>query len=529
VTKSTGHFLKSTLLITVFSFLSRVLGLLRSTLLSSFYGATKSNGTIDCYIAAYRLPDIVFNLIAAGSISIVLIPYFSGLLKKDDRETLNRACSGFLNFFFIVMTVILIVVFFFAEPIVTGFLVKGWTDQNNIKLTVLLSRILLIQVLFLTLSGVFGSYLNSIEKFLSFSLALLSYNVGIIIGILFFAPFFGIVGVVCGAVLGSLIHLLIQLTGSVKNGFRYHLVLPEFNREVRNLFAVAVPRIIAISADQLVRFTIISFASFIFTGSMIIFDNVENVGMIFYGILAVSVSTTAFPGFVKLFNEGKYDELYGSLFDKIRFLLFLILPSTVLMIVFRREIVDILFHYVNYNVKDSILTSNALLFYLSGIPFLSMTILTVKFYYAMQKSLIPMFAALAAITITIISTYYLSRSYAISGLAIGRSIGFMVQALILMAFIVSIRKKFGLTLPLRQIFDSLKIVLASAVMFAAGFAVHKYFAIWNDSKIIMILYMTLIGGIISILYVALCLLLKNPEAAYFKKKIFGKKNGAVTE
>ena len=516
-TSNSSHFIKATLLITVFSFLSRVLGVFRSTLLNSIYGATESKGIIDCYVAAYRLPDIIFNLVAAGSISIVLIPYFSGFMKKNDNEDLNKACSSFLNFFFIVMSIVLIIMFFFAKFIVANILVAGWTDQANIELTVKLSRILLLQVLFMTLSSVFGSYLNSIEKFFAYSLAMLSYNVGIIAGILFIAPFLGIEGVIWGTVIGSLIHFFIQMSGSIKNGFKYTFSLPKFDREIRELFAVAIPRIIAISSDQLVRFTVITFASFIFTGSMIIFDNVENVGMVFYGMLAVSVSTTAFPGFVRLYNEKRYEEMFSSFLEKIRFMLFLMLPATVFMTVFRTDIIELLFRYGRFNPTDRMLTSGALAVYMTGIPFLSITILTVKYYYAMKKSLIPMFAALTAIVVTVLTSYYLSPLYGVSGLAAGRSAGFIIQALILMIFLLHINSNYNLKITrfgkiLTQI---LTLLLCSIAMLLCGILLKKILVFSNGSKLDSIISIIVDGFAISVLYIIMCMIFKNPDIGLF--------------
>jgi putative peptidoglycan lipid II flippase len=442
------------------------------------------------------------------------------MINKDENERLNKACSSFLNLFFIITGIMLIIAFIFTRLIVENFLVAGWTDKNNIELTVILSRILLLQVLFMTLSAVFGSYLNSLEKFFSYSLAILSYNVGIIFGILFIAPFAGIQGVVWGAVLGGFIHFSIQMIGSFKNGFKYSFSLPKFDSELKGLFKVAVPRIIAISADQLVRFVLIAFASFIFTGSMIIFDNVENVGMVFYGMLAISVSTTAFPGFIKLFNEGKYDALFRSFLDKLRFMFFFMIPASVIMIVFRNDIIELLFRYGKFNPIDRALTSDALFFYTIGIPFLSLTILTVKYYYAMKKSLLPMIAALSAISVTVISSYFLSAKYDVSGLAAGRSAGFIVQALILIGFIFisNSQMKIKLSAAWKSMMEIAAIIASSAVMLAAGILLHRYFNFSTNTKINSIISVAVIGSVISLMYISFCMLFKNPDIFLFVNK-----------
>jgi putative peptidoglycan lipid II flippase len=515
------HFLKATLLIAVFSLLSRILGLLRSTLLASFYGASGSDGLNDCYTAAFKLPDIIFNLVAAGAISIVLIPYFTGLIKKDDKTKLNEACSSFLNFFFLMMAFFVLLAYIFAPFFVKQFLVSGWTNEHNILLTIKMTRILLLQVLFMTLSGIFGSYLNAIEKFTAYSFALLSYNVGIIAGILFLTPLIGIEGVVWGVVAGSFIHFSIQGTGAFVNGFRFRFCLPKLNKEIRDLFLVAIPRIIAISGDQITRFFLVNFASFIFVGSMFIFDNVENLAMVAYGMIAVSLSTTAFPVFVKLYNEKDFDGLILSLFEKLRSLMFLMLPATVLMIIFRTEIIEILLGYGKFQGNNITLTSDALLYYMIGIPFLSITILTVKYYYAQKKSLIPMIIALISIAVTLITSFYFSKIFAVSGLSIGRSLGFIIQALLLLGFIIIINKKEKIisSFPKKPFFDTLKIITASIFMLASALILQHFIKFSGNIKFISILNIIIIGGISSIIYVLSSLLFKVPEITFFYNKI----------
>ena len=398
-------------------------------------GRRSSEGLNDCYTAAFKLPNIIFNLVAAGAISIVLIPYLATFISSDKKK-INTITSQFLNFFFILITFFIVVAFIFTPFFVKQFLVSGWSDQGKITLTISLSRILLLQVLFMTLSSVVSSYLNAIEKFFSYSVAMLSYNLGIIFGILFLSRYFGIYGVIIGVVFGAFLHFFIQFVGALTNGYRYSFGLPKFDKEVISLFLVAIPRVIAISSDQLSRFFLVSFASSIFTGSIFIFDNVENIGMIFYGMIAVSISTASFPIFVKLYNSQKHNELFNSFCEKIRSLVFFMLPLTLLIIIFRNEIVGLLFGYKKFGPKDIEITSNALFFYSMGIPFLSITIVTVKFYYAQRKSLIPMVVAIISVIFTVVSTYLLVKRFEVNGLAIGRVIGFGIQALLLILFVV---------------------------------------------------------------------------------------------
>ncbi|HOV14491.1 MAG TPA: murein biosynthesis integral membrane protein MurJ [Spirochaetota bacterium] len=519
-------FFKATLLIAFFSLLSRILGVLRSTLLAAFYGATGGDGLNDCYTAAFKLPDIIFNLVAAGAISIVLIPYLSSLISEDRSEKIDKAASQFLNFFFLLISFFLIIGFIFAPFFVKQFLVSGWDNSEKVKLTITLSRILLAQVLFMTLSSVVSSYLNAIEKFFSYSLAMLSYNVGIIFGIIFLSKFFGIYGVVFGVVLGAFLHFFIQLMGAKVNGFKYSFGLPHFNKEILALFLVAIPRIIAISLDQIVRFFLVNFASFIFIGSIFIFDNVENIGMVFYGMIAVSISTASFPIFVKLYNANKFNDLIDSFNEKIRSLLFFILPVTILMIIFRFEVVEILLGYRRFGLNDINLTAKALFYYLLGIPFLSITIITVKFYYAQKKSLIPMIVAIVSVLLTIFSTFFLAKKYMINGLAMGRSIGFITQAVLLIIFIIilNFKEKKITAIKSKPISDLFKIVIINAILSLILSNFNFKIVFFNIDKFNHLLTFFINSALYILFYFSICFVFKIEEINFFIKKIQNRLN-----
>jgi len=521
MTGRTKKLIWSTILISGFAFLSRIMGLLRATLLSARYGATESQGLTDCYAAAFKLPDIIFNLVAFGAISIVLIPYFSSLLKKEDNKKLQEACSSFLTFFFLLISAFIVIGFFSAPLFVRKFLVAGWTNESNILLTIKMTRILLLQVLFMTLSGIMGSYLNALERFRVYAIALLSYNVGIIFGILALAPFFGIEGVAWGAVLGSLIHLVLQTGGAVHNGFRYSWRLPKFNREVLSLAGIAVPRIIGISGEQFVKFFIVNFASFIFTGSIFIFENAENFSMVAYGMIAVSISTTAFPVFSKLYTDGDIDGMVNSLLKNLSVLLYLILPVVSLMVLLRYEIIETLVGYNRYTPNDVKLTADALAWYIIGIPFFSVTIIVVKFFYAQKRSLMPMFVSLAASAVTIGTAFYLSRTMDISGLSAGRSAGYVVQMILLVIILsLGLRDKFSFTGEHKKSIGVLiRTIIIATLAFTGSFFILKLFNPGPYKLFLTLIKLILVSGLFSTFYLLSGLIARIPESLFIFERM----------
>jgi len=521
LSEDTSKFIKSTFIIVICSLLSKVLGLLKQTLIGSLYGATSSQGLSDCYAASFRLPDIIFNVIVFGTVSIVLIPYFSAFIKKEEFEKLKKSCSEFLNFFLLFIGFFLILGFIFAPYFVREFLVKGWTDENNITLTISMTRILLLQVFFMTLSSIMGSYLNALEKFKAYSFAILSYNVGIIFGIIFLTPFLGIKGVAWGAVIGGFSHFMFQFIGSYLNGFRYSLGLPKPSKDILNLFMIAVPRMIGIGFEQFVKFFIVNIASFLFIGSIFIFENVENFAMMPFSVIAVSVSTTVFPVFSKYFAVGEYDKMMDELLVKLRTMIFLMLPVSLFMIIFNSEIINLLLMYKKFTLNDARLTSEALSYYMLGMPFFSITIVLVKFYYAQKKSFLPMIITLLTVAITVVSCYIFAKSLKVSGLSLGRSIGYIFQSLLLVLFLYinNLKEKTFKRISKKPIIDTIKIVIISFAVFVFGLFLENIIRFNFNQKLDAILKLLIIGMILMIVFLILCLIFKIPETSYILNKL----------
>lgn len=483
MTENKKKFFLATLIVAVSNLLSRILGLLRSTILAAIYGATENNGIADCYNASFVLPDIIYNLTVFGIISIVLVPFFSGILSKQEdslnnNEELDKNCCAMLNFFFAAVAVISILAWFFAPVIVKNFLVKGFAgDSYKIETTIRLTRIMLLQPLFVTLAGILGAYMNARERYTSYSIAMLFYNVGIIAGILLLNKKLGIDAAAWGTVLGSFLWFAIQLIGAIYAGFRYNFNFPKFDKEFFDLIFLAVPRVIALGGEQFVKFFITGYASFLCAGALTIYSYAENFSMVPYGMIAVSLSTTAFPIFSKNFALGEYDKMLESLFDKLKILLFLTLPICSLMVILRFEMIDILLGYKSFTLQDTKLTCSTFLAYMLGIPFYSITIIVAKYFYAQKKTFMPMFISLLMCVTTIFSSYLLIKilpeNMKISGLAFGRTAGYLIQMILLLVMVFCVKNVRYTIFPKMQIFEIIRIIIMNCVFALVVFFIHS--------------------------------------------------------
>lgn len=431
------QFLLSTFLVSAATFLSRLLGLLRSSLLSAFYGASGGEGLADAYTAAFKIPDIVFTLVISGMTSVVLIPYF--LQRRTAAEDLNRTVSGFLNAFVIVLTSILGALFFAVPWLVDEVLLTGWTQIELRQTAVDLTRILLLQVLLMSVSSVFGSLLNALQLYRAYSLAMLLYNTGIIVGLTVFSRWWGIHGVTWGVVLGAAAHAGIQMAGALRAGWRWRPTLPVPDRELGALALNALPRIGALAGEQLTRVLLVGFGSYLALGSLLIYDNAENLALVSHGLVAASLATTAFPVFLEHRDRGDWVALGEAFRDKMRLLVLLAVPATFLPGVLRFEVPDLLMGWLRFTQHDVYLTSTTLVLLAPGALFFNVSVLFVRFYYAIRQSWVPMLAALVGVGVTVVAAQAWLPSLQVGALGLGRTLGWTAQAALLFALLATNR------------------------------------------------------------------------------------------
>jgi putative peptidoglycan lipid II flippase len=191
-------------ILTIAVLLSRVLGLLRDRLLAGAFGASTS---LDIYFAAFRIPDLVYSIIFAGGVIVSLLPLFSDLQNKDKKQSWD-VINNILNIF-IICFICFSVLFFIFTPQIISSMVSGF-DSSAKEATVALSRLIFISVFFFGLSSIFSTILNYFNRFVSYSLAPILYNLGIIAGTVFLAQYWGVFGAGVGVIVGSFLHFIAE-------------------------------------------------------------------------------------------------------------------------------------------------------------------------------------------------------------------------------------------------------------------------------------------------------------------------------
>ncbi|MBT4894909.1 oligosaccharide flippase family protein, partial [bacterium] len=367
-------------LLGAFALLSQILALFRDRLLAHFFGA---GAVLDTYYAAFRLPDIIFVAIASIVSVYVLIPFLaekSSISKLKEKEFINTIFSAF----FLIIITVSVIAFIFAPWLMKLFF-PGLVDTAQFADLILLTRVLLLQPIFLGISNLFASITQIHRKFVLYALSPVLYNVGIIIGIVFFYPSFGFMGLGLGVVLGAVLHLAIQIPFIVKNKFLPKITLSivgtRFN-DVKKVIFLSLPRTLALSAHQISLLFLISFASLMASGSIAVFNLSFNLQSVPLTIIGVSYSVAAFPTLAKMFSNGQKKDFLEQVLTASKHIIFWSFPAIVLFIILRAQIVRVILGSGEFDWADTRLTAAALALFAVSIAAQGLVLLFVRGYYA---------------------------------------------------------------------------------------------------------------------------------------------------
>ena len=444
-------------------FLSRVLGLVRDRLLASNFGVSAQT---DAYTAAFRIPDLLFTLIVSGAFAVSFIPVFIGYLENKKEIEAWRVANSILNILILVTGVVSVLAFIFASPLIT--LMAPGFDPYRHQLTVNITRIMLATPIFFVISSIFGAIQQSFNRFLIYALSSLFYNVGIIIGILFFGNLFGanpIYGVAVGVVAGTAIQAILQFFGVIGLGYKYKFVFDFKNKGVIKIIKLMIPRSLDLAIDQVNWIIQTAIASNLSSGSLASYyyaNNLKNVPVVLFG---AAMSTAFFPNLVRAANNKDKSKLPSAIVRDLSLLMFLVIPSAFIAFVMRGYIVRILFGFADQATADT-------LGLLAGsIVAQSLFFMVARFFYALEDTRTPLFVSLGTIAFNVAISIPLSKMYGVAGLGLALSISGFVELGILL---VVLRFKMGNYGTKSLVRSALKITTASAAMGGIMYAMIRY-------------------------------------------------------
>src|SRR2546427_6865085 len=441
---------------------SRVLGWLRLSVIGATFGESPQ---LDAFWAAFRIPNAVFDLLVAGALASAFIPVFTGYLAREREEEGWRVASSVLNAVVLLLVAFSAVMWLLA-PILVPVVVAPGFSGDQLALTVDLTRLMLLSPIFMGLSSLTTGILNSYRQFLSGATAPLVYNAVIILFALFAAPFLGIQALASGVVTGALFMWLVQLPELPFRRTRYSFSLDLGHPGVRDVLRLAGPRTLALGAVQIVFIVDTNLASRMPEGSLTALTYAFQLMLLPLGVFSIAISAAIFPSLSHYASLGQVGRMRDAVQQGIRWILFLTLPTIILMIVLRRPIVSLLFQYGSFGDEAREATQAAFLFYSLGLAGHALVQIIARAYYASRDTTTPLALTLIAIGLNVVLDVLLAPILFINGLALANSISTLVEATLLLALLAPRARLRLVGLGV----SSLKQVCASLFMGVAMFA-----------------------------------------------------------
>ncbi len=447
--------------------ISRVLGLLRGTLIAYFFG---SSGLTDAYYTAFKISNFFRQLLGEGALGNTFIPLYHQKKKEEGEDSAKKYIFTVLNMVFIFSFFISILMILFSDLIV-NFIVVGFSDEMKFLSSQLL-KTMSFYFLFISMAGMLSAILNTFGYFVIPASTAIFFNLSIISSAIFLAKYFSIFALAYGVLIGGVLQFIVVLIPFLKIMGKYLLNLNFKDKAVKLLGIRLVPMLVGIFARQVNTVTDQFFASFLVTGSITALENASRIYLLPVGVFGVTLSNIVFPTLSKAAANKDKESINKNLIRALNFLNFLVIPSLIVLTFYSADVIRIIFSYGKFTEEAVKVTAEALLFYSLGLIFYVGVQLVSKAYYAVGDNKHPAKFSICAIIINIVLNAILIKFMQHKGLALSTSIASGVNFL----FLLYVYNKTYVKLDLRSLLIMIiKITFSSLVALTFSYNINNIF------------------------------------------------------
>jgi putative peptidoglycan lipid II flippase len=401
--------------------ISGLLGLFRDRYFNSLYYLTYPSGA-DAYAVAFTVPDFMFIILVSGALSVSFIPVFNQRLAKGNKKSAWELSTSIMNLMALATLVVSVLIIIFADVLVR-YVVGPGLDESSRALAVSMMRVIAVSPMLFAVATVVTSMQQAVGRFAFFALAPALYNVGIIIGLLFFTNGInifgwqafegGIMGVALGVVLGAILQLIVSTIGLFGMGFDYRFKIYWKNKGFRQVLRLLPPRSLDQGIDYVNSIVEVNLASRMIAGSVLAYRQVTSLTYMPINLIGVAISTAAFPRMTERIAQGRPDLFKAELQSVLRVIIWLALPVTVIAIFARGYIINFI-----VNGGDPYMASILAILAVS-ILFRSVYFISARSFYAQQDTRTPLYISLFTISlnITLAIWFSLGLGLGVHGLA----------------------------------------------------------------------------------------------------------------
>jgi putative peptidoglycan lipid II flippase len=443
---------------------SRVLGLVRDQVLAAFFGA---GNDMDAFVVAFRIPNLVRDLFAEGSMSAAFVPTFTRELTLRGKRDAWRLGNNVLNALLITTGLLVVVGIVFAQPLIRLYAGDFANVPGKLELTVQLTRVVLPFLTMVAVAAAAMGMLNSLHHYFVPALAPAMFNVATIVLVVALAPLmpgFGqprIMAVAVAALAGGIGQVAIQWPALRREGFRYARVFDPGDPGLRRMLILMGPGMIGMAATQVNLFVNTLLATSQGTGAASWLTYAFRLMYLPIGLFGVSIGTAVLPAVSRHAATDDTTEIRRTVSRGLAMMLMLNVPATAGLVVLASPIVQMLFERGHFMSSDTAATAAALRWYALGLIGYSAVRITSPTFYAIGESRTPAMVSVGAIGVNVIASVALVRAMGFQGLALGTSIAAIVNAALLLGLL---RHRLGGLEGRRLLVTLLKVTGSSLVM-----------------------------------------------------------------
>jgi len=493
---------------------SAILGILRDRLLyARFYAAHP--GQLDAYNAAFKLPDVLFQLLITGSLSAAFIPTLSQLLDRNPKKA-NQVTSTVINWLMAIFIVLAVIVFIFAQPF--SKLITADISKEQTSLIASLTRLLLIAQFFLLISNLLTGVIHAHQRFILPALSPIVYNLGIIAGIVLFSDYFGIYGPTIGVILGSFLHFIIQVPLIYKLKFSFKpFLFNVLDRDIKKIIRLVIPRNLSLIISETEAMIIIYWATFVGKGMLSLFYLAQHLSQLPVRLLGVAVGQAILPAFAHEQNKKGSLALKNLITKVLLQTIYLILPICSLFLVLRIPLVRLAFGAKEFPWEATLLTGKTLAILTVAIFCQTINEILRRSFYALSdtKTVLKVDSLATFSNLAFMSILMLKSNLGILVLATGISLFSLTRVFL---FLFMLEKKIGPIINKKIILNTTKmgtLAIAASLATWGGMRILDKF-IFDTSRVIPLIGLTATATLIGIsTYALLSYIFKTDEFYQF--------------
>ena len=424
--------------------LSSLLGFFRDRLLNSAYMPSENGALagypvgLDAYTAAFMVPDFMFAVLVSGALSVTFIPVFNERWVKGNKQSAWQISSSMVNFMALITMAASVLIIIFADPLMKYLIAPGLSESGH-ALAVSMMQVIAVNPFIFAVAAVIASIQQAVGRFMFCALAPMLYNVGIIIGTVWFTggvnlfgwQIFdgGIMGVALGVVLGSFLQLIVSAVGLAGLGFDYNFKIYWRNKGFRKVLSLLPARSVDQGMDYVVSLVEVNLASRLADGTVRAYQQALTLHMMPINLIGVAISNAAFPQLTEHLGEGRNDLFQKDLRSLLRIIFWMALPVSVVIFFTRGYVV----HFIRNGGNQ--LIAGILGCLVVAILFRTIYHMAARAFYARQDTKTPLYISIFSITLNIILAIVLSMVLKMGayGLAWAQSTVAVLEVVVLLA------------------------------------------------------------------------------------------------